>query len=246
MKVALLQIQFDPTSRAGNIQRLVRALDRAAGSEFAPDLVVLPGGCDSGGRHRMRARDHAGVVSVRETLAWKAREWGVYVAAGVHEEHGADWVPCAVLFDPDGDYVAGSATGGGRTEQHAGGTLAIWSSSVGEIAVVEPTTADVATRTDHPAAGGIVIAVPVADDLVSGESAQPVPLRSAAVDSLSTGGDVFWACACGAAPSDESGSAIPTTSRLVGQDGGIIAEAEGAGEAFVFAEIPVSPAPGGP
>ena len=49
MKVALLQIRLEPKSPAANLQRLNEAIERAARVDPAPDLLVLPGACDTGG-----------------------------------------------------------------------------------------------------------------------------------------------------------------------------------------------------
>ncbi len=73
-----------------------------------PDLMVLPDGCDFGGPSTPTAVHQAHCVAVRETLAWKAREWGVYIAAGLHSFVDESYVPNTVLFDPDGDVVARS------------------------------------------------------------------------------------------------------------------------------------------
>jgi len=108
MRIALLQIRLNHKSRASNLQTLKRAIDAAASITDAPDLIVLPGACDNGGSASSRGCSRSALEGVREGLAWLAREWGVYIAAGLHAEHEAVWEPCAVLLDPDGDVVAAS------------------------------------------------------------------------------------------------------------------------------------------
>ncbi|MCO6437669.1 MAG: hypothetical protein J5J06_11315 [Phycisphaerae bacterium] len=109
MRVALVQLELEGRSRAANLQRLTRAIDAAAGSESPPDLIVLPGALDTGGGQPSRSILPAAMTAVRETISWKAREWGVYVAAGLHAAIADVWAPCAAVFDPDGDVVAATA-----------------------------------------------------------------------------------------------------------------------------------------
>ena len=90
------------------MQRLNEALERAAGVDPAPDLLVLPGACDTGGATSGRRWPNASLECARENIAWKAREWGVFVAAGLHVRRGDTLQACALLFDPDGDVVARS------------------------------------------------------------------------------------------------------------------------------------------
>ncbi len=49
MRVALIQVLFAPSSRAATIQHLMAVVDRAAATTPAPDVLLLPGGCDNGG-----------------------------------------------------------------------------------------------------------------------------------------------------------------------------------------------------
>lgn len=109
MRLALVQVELEGRGRAADLQRCTRAVDDAADQEPAPDLILLPGGLDMGGAAAGRTAEPAHQALVRETLAWKAREWGVYIAAGLHARSEDGWAPCGVLFDPDGDIVA--ATG---------------------------------------------------------------------------------------------------------------------------------------
>ena len=47
MRVALLQIRQDAKSRAASIQSMIAAIDKAARRAQAPDLLILPGACDT-------------------------------------------------------------------------------------------------------------------------------------------------------------------------------------------------------
>ena len=79
-----MQLRFAPQSRAANAQRLIAAIERASEADPAPDLIVLPGACDTGGVRLGSDWNEATLQGIAETLAWKAREWGVFIAAGLH------------------------------------------------------------------------------------------------------------------------------------------------------------------
>lgn len=138
MRVALLQIRLETKSPAANIQRLNEAIERAAGVDPAPDLLVLPGACDTGGATSGRRWHDASLECAKENIAWKAREWGVFVAAGLHVRRGDTLQACALLFDPDGDVVACSVAPA-RAESIM--PAEPWPSAVGELAVLEVTIA---------------------------------------------------------------------------------------------------------
>ncbi len=135
MRVALLQISLNGGSQSANLQHVLGAIDRAAGATPPPDVLVLPGACDTGGE------DATGSLSARvaegrqalagkppvapndppvapnqgttpaqracflESVASKACEWGVFVAIGIHTQEQDAVLPTAVLIDPDGDVV---------------------------------------------------------------------------------------------------------------------------------------------
>ena len=81
------------------------AVDEAASAEPAPDLLVLPAACDTGGTVPTAATVVAAATSLLESLAARARDWGVYVVVGVHVHRGAGWGAATILIDPDGDRV---------------------------------------------------------------------------------------------------------------------------------------------
>jgi hypothetical protein len=89
--------------RSSNLQKMMDAFDQAAGGDPAPDMVVMPGGCDGGGVIGGRAVPIGCTYSYRSALAGKAREWGVYAAGGYHGGLGGVSSAVSVLFDANGD-----------------------------------------------------------------------------------------------------------------------------------------------
>lgn len=126
MRVALVQCSLDRKSGANNTRLLSAAIDRAADVEHAPDLLVLPADCDTGGS---QSAVYAAALraSLRELIAGKAREWGVLIAAGVRDDRGSAPSRCAVLFDADGDIVAStdSSFAGARFHDTAVGRIGL-------------------------------------------------------------------------------------------------------------------------
>ncbi|MFQ5591866.1 MAG: hypothetical protein ACE5HE_11940 [Phycisphaerae bacterium] len=135
MRVALLQVDLNSKSRAANLQRVVAAVQCAAQATPPPDLLVLPGGCDTGGGVANRRLSDSYRQSVKETIAWLARDWGVFIAAGFHRSNGHALEPWVGLFDPDGDPASRDPV-----EDAAGGVSAVgvWRTAVGSLGVVEP------------------------------------------------------------------------------------------------------------
>ncbi len=136
MRVALLQLGLDSQGRAANLQNLVRGIHRAASATPAPDVLVLPGSCDTGGAVPNRRLREASLQSVRETIAWEARDWGVYIAVGLHRLRDDTLVPWAALFDPDGDVAAQDPVHGENGSGVA--PIEIWQTAVGSLGVVQP------------------------------------------------------------------------------------------------------------
>ena len=134
MRIALLQLALDRKSRAANIQNITAAIERTAQTDPAPDLLILPGACDTGGGKADPRLTEASLQGIAETIAWKAREWGVFIAAGLHVWEDERVVPCAVLFDADGDIVRRN---GCATDATATNTpVEFWHTAVGDIGVV--------------------------------------------------------------------------------------------------------------
>ena len=102
MRIALLKIALDPTSRSTNIARALSLTDAAAGQQPAPDLIVVPAGCDyvQNGRHSFtQAMSEMYLAS----MSAKAREWGVLIAFGRRRLTGETPSEVAILLDADGD-----------------------------------------------------------------------------------------------------------------------------------------------
>ncbi len=106
MRIALLQTPIQPRVRSANLSRVLRRIVGAAEAVPAPDILLLPGCCDGGCRDGL-TRGMAQGFS--ESLAAAAREWGVYLAAGLMRFEADDPWDCARLFDPDGDVIAQSS-----------------------------------------------------------------------------------------------------------------------------------------
>ncbi len=137
MRVALLQLGAIQKSRSANLQSLMAAIDRAASDDDELDLLVLPA---IGDTRAKRAGQRGLFASASETIAWKAREWGVYIAAGLCVMEIETIRPRSFLFDPDGDVVARTGeVSYGESGAYQG--LGCWfSSPVGRIGVVDPQT----------------------------------------------------------------------------------------------------------
>lgn len=240
MKVALLQIALDPKSRAGNLQRLLEAVDRAAGVAPAPDLLVLPGCVDSGGVVSEVPRGDALVEGVVEGLAHKAREWGVWLAAGVHARDEEQWRPGAVLFDPDGDVVLRC----GAPPIHAGAaeeeTSVLWHSSIGDFGLLEPSATSRPWEQVAAGPGGALIVVPVGRQkngrLPRSTAATVEFMRTGSI----TGTGAHWAVV---SPAQKGGARGPSASFVRAPDGTLLACSASDDETIFFAEIPLEPAP---
>jgi hypothetical protein len=246
MKVILLQVRLDSRSQAANLQRLGAAMDRAAKTELAPDLLVLPGACDTGGVTSTRRGHEAGLVGVRETIAFKAREWGVYVAAGLHEPRGDARAPVAVLFDPDGDIVARSASPDGGEDDGSPQAVGLWRSPVGDIGVVEPTIAGALTDSVTARERTGIIAMPLpASSTARWRRAVDANLASLRGEPV-TGSKSFWAVVCPAGASDEPQSEGSRITFLRDPGGAVLASASSVDETMVSVEVPIGPATDGP
>ena len=105
MRIAMAAVILDDRSRSVNIARALSLIDAAASAEDSVDLVVVPAGCDAGGAFDERPSP-AMVETYRASLSAKAREWGVYVAAGQRSGDGDPPQYGATLLDADGDEIA--------------------------------------------------------------------------------------------------------------------------------------------
>lgn len=192
MRVALLQFAAIQKSRAANLQSLMAAIDRAASSNDELDLLVLPA---IDGTHGTKAGQRGLFASVSETIGWKAREWGVYIAASLCVQETKTIRPCSFLFDPDGDVVARTkdvSTGESAADQESSS----WCSSpVGRIGVVDMRTAEavIFSPGDRREVGFVAFPLP------SPTTAAERRLLDSTLRSLRRGADatpgVFWGVA---------------------------------------------------
>ena len=244
MRVALIQAQLEPKSRARNLQRLIAAIDRVAGCTPAPDVLVLPGSCDTGGAALHRYWTEACAETACATLAWKAREWGVYIVAGLHRRREEQWRTYAALFDPDGDIVARSG------ELHPAVPhpsmigkddalgIATWTTPHGDITVLDPvcftSSLEIKARPDCLAL--LAIPVPVvhrADDRKSLEENLKA-LHEGTV------GDRMYVCVASPVTAEMSaGGPRGASTYLRGPGGALVATAKEAMGDVVMTEIPL-------
>ncbi len=244
MRVALIQAQLDPRSRSSNLQRLIAAIDRAAGCVPAPDVLVLPGSCDTGGAALHRYWTEACAETVRATLAWKAREWGVYIVAGLHRRLDEHWQTFAALFDPDGDVAARS-----NESRPIMGRLSIvvgqgepgsssWNTPHGEITVLDPVGFVSHSDSGGGTSGMTLLAIPVpivhrADDRKRLEE------NLGELEKMRFGGDIY---VCVTFPVTTANSGIDpcgTTTYLRGPDGVTVAQVSNNDTNVVITEIPL-------
>ena len=106
MRVALIQLAASPDTRSAHIARLMRMINKTCERDPAPDLLVLPAGCECSSRND----GHDGITramgdTLAGLLAMQAREWGVFIAGGFQTRDGAGPLVRGALFDPDGDVL---------------------------------------------------------------------------------------------------------------------------------------------
>lgn len=236
MRVAMAQVRLDDASRSATIQDIMSAVDRAADTDPAPDLVVLPGGCDGDGRATAAVRE-----SVVEAIAHRAREWGVYVAAGMHG--GAQREACALLFDADGDMVACSSQSNAGEPDSDASNVVIHESPCGAIGVVDPTSIGYGQACESTAGREVVMAVPIPDRVGKRSAAVRANIESFLLPAP-VGGGAYWAVVL-PAQRDPGPSRKPASHRegsvLWAPDGSPLAAADGSDEAMVFVDVPIVP-----
>ena len=241
MRVALLQLGKIQKSRSTNLQSLMAAIDRAASSDIGPDLLVLPASGDARG---MTAGHHGLFASVAETIAWKAREWGVYIAAGLNVVESETNIFRSFLFDPDGDIVA--RTGAGVSDaQSADQDLRSWfPSPEGRLGLVDPQTAAAATcSTDLGCEGGF-LAYPLPSPRTPAQrravASTLESLRAGASDTLGT----YWGVAGRAEVSPDAGKAGDPVTFVRDPWGTVIENAAPSCETVLYADVDLAPVRG--
>lgn len=225
-------------SRSANLQSLMAAIDRAASNDIAPDLLLLPA---SGEAQGMVADQGGRFASVAETIAWKAREWGVYIAAGLSVVEVDTTIFRSFLFDPDGDIVArtGAST---SSRQGADQDRRSWfPSPVGRIGLVDPQTAAVATcSTDEGCEGGF-LAYPLPSPRTPAQrravASTLESLRAGASDTLGT----YWGVAGRAEASPHAGKAGDPVTFVRDPLGTVIEDAAPSRETVLYADIVLTP-----
>lgn len=102
MRIATLAVALCADSRSTNIVRALRLIDAAARTDPAPDLIVIPPGCDRV-RHPRHKLSAAMAGMFQAALSGKAREWGVLIAVGLRRRTAQGTEDVGVLLDADGD-----------------------------------------------------------------------------------------------------------------------------------------------
>ena len=104
MRIAVVQLKVQPNRRTTNLQAALDAIDAAAKTDPAPDLILLPAFADvldsAAGRN-----DPCEYVEGQATAACglRARSWGLFIAFGMAEKGGKRPYLTTVLLDRDGD-----------------------------------------------------------------------------------------------------------------------------------------------
>jgi len=230
MRVALLQIRFEPKSRAANLQAVLAGIGQAAGAEPAPDLIVLPGACDTAGV--ADAGTSAPAPGCCEALAAQAREWGVFIAAGMGIADADDGGLQALLFDPDGDVLARATS----EDLTSSGACPSWAgTALGTVGVALP----LAAKTQPSVPAGALIAVPVA--AASGRRRARVDERfvSALLGEVDSRLGAYWALVTPAGTAAEPWEAEVPGTFLCDPEGMVLARADTTDEIVVFADVPL-------
>ena len=224
MNVALLQIELDVSSAAGNLQRVLAAIERVAKADPPPDLLVLPGACDTGGAAPGREYPVSVIENIREAIAHKAREWGIYIAVGLHTRGPDGYHHSVVLLDPDADAAAVHDLAGGNGGD--GFENARWSCTVGDIEVRAVEGGVDAGALREVPSRGLVVAVP----LPAGATVKP-PATGA-----------HWAIVRSAGPAKGRGKKSSPQTRFVLPNGKEGRSAKSAKEEVVWTSIALRPA----
>ena len=105
MRVAVIQMSIDDTSRSNNQRRAFALIAQAAEQDPIPEVVCLPGCCDGDTLEPEEASSAATSEAFVEVLAGRAREMGVSLVVGFTEFDGAYRYDTAVWCDADGDIL---------------------------------------------------------------------------------------------------------------------------------------------
>jgi len=240
MRVALLQVRLNPRSGAANVQRINAAIDRAAGADPPPDLLILPGGCDTGGVTPGRARPAAVLEGIKANIALKAREWGLFIAAGSHVVRDKSLLPCALLFDADGDVVILSVGLASSEDARSPMTVGSWDSGVGRLAVLEPTGAARLADLLPDGAASVLVALPLCSSLTGKRGRTVHATISSLRDETNPGGNAYWAVVSAVSDEGSRGGGDGPGTFLRAPDGEMLVSADCTGEALICADVPLT------
>jgi len=244
MRIALLQLALKGKSRAADLQHLTRMIEDALRSAPATDLLILPGACDTGGAAVRSDPGEGALAAVHETIAWWARDWGVHIAVGLHARRGRELVPCAMLFDVDGDVSLRCFRSAAETAGDGSAAVPMCSTVFGEIGLFEPSVARPAPRATPQVRCPVVIAVPCASASVSSRRGL-ARVRAAVREHAPERGGAYWGFAAVAPATAAAAEPDGPATCLYDPEGRLIASAETAHEAVVYADLPSGTAPAG-
>lgn len=239
MRVSLLQVLLNSKSRAANMQSLGEAIDRAANEAPAPNLLVLPGACDTGGAAPSSSLTPAAIDGVTELLSCKAREWGVFLAAGVHAETAGEFHPLALLLDPDGDVVAQSQAASPLADG-VGRTCSIWSGDIGGMVVVEPTGIAVTDLAGLEELQSALVVLPVGTKMTASRRRKLEAVWSSSFAEPADEQRIYWAVVSAAAGRQRSAHTGNPLTFVRDSRGRILAACDGAQEQAVSVDVPLS------
>ena len=235
MRVVLLQISLDPKSRSANVQHINAVIDEAAAADPPPDLLVLPGACDTGGATPDSGWSEVSSEAMTANLSSKAREWGVYMAAGGHFRRDQDVLPCSLLFDPDGDVTGRTAHDHPIDEPKTASPIESWPTPVGRMAVLDSFAAPPLSQWVDQGGVGVLLALPTS----RGWTGVRRRRMNDNIEALRSGSQrvsgtyfAFVAEACAKVAAESA----PATF-LCAPDGGIIARVEGDEEAILHVQV---------
>lgn len=232
MRVALLQIRFDPKSRSANLQAVLAAIGQAAGAEPAPDLLILPGACDTAGVAGADGATLASRSGFCEALAAQAREWGVFIAAGMGAANADEGGAQALLFDPDGDVLARAAI----EERSSSDACPSWANTaLGVVGVALPSV----SKTEPPVPAGAMIAVPIIAASAKRRASADERFVSALLGADNGRQGAYWAVVTPAGPAAEPWEAKVPGTFLCDPEGKVWARADTTDEIVVLADVPL-------
>jgi predicted amidohydrolase len=243
MRIALLQIPLDAQSRANNTQSVLRNIDRVAQAAPAPDLLILPGACDTGGVRRPQSHRSRTIECFREGLAYKARDWGIYIAAGMHRIDGEDALtPVSVLFDPDGDVVAQTTARADALATQSYRAVSCWPTAIGRLGICDPEGFKETQRTARDAVKDALVSLPLPRLTTAAERRRAQVIAEAFAGNAPDQKNSWWAVVAPADAGVRRAKAPGVRSFVSAPDGSLVAKAESMEETVLYAEVSLPPA----